>query len=73
MPTVQADLKKTSEKALLILVIADKLAGVYKSHEHGCAIMPICVIYDALPVNLKQEKSHEFNMVIWVSRRSLLG
>lgn len=54
MPTVQADLNKPSEKALLILVIADKLAGVYKSHEHGCAIMPICVIFDALPVNLKQ-------------------
>lgn len=32
------------EKASLIWVIADKLVGVYKPHEYGNVILPMCVI-----------------------------
>ena len=32
------------EKANLIWAIADKLVGVYKPHEYGNVILPMCVI-----------------------------
>ncbi len=32
------------EKANLIWAIADKLVGLYKPHEYGNVILPICVI-----------------------------
>ena len=32
------------EKANLIWSIADKLVGVYKPHEYGNVILPMCVI-----------------------------
>lgn len=32
------------EKANLIWAIADKLVGVYKPHEYGKVILPMCVI-----------------------------
>lgn len=32
------------EKAALIWAIADKLVGVYKPHEYGNVILPMCVI-----------------------------
>ena len=31
------------EKANLIWAIADKLVGVYKPHEYGNVILPMCV------------------------------
>ena len=32
------------EKANLIWAIADKIVGVYKPHEYGNVILPMCVI-----------------------------
>lgn len=32
------------EKAALIWAIADKLVGIYKPHEYGNVILPMCVI-----------------------------
>ena len=32
------------EKANLIWAIADKLVGVYKPHEYGNVILPMCVV-----------------------------
>ncbi len=32
------------EKANLIWAIADKLVGVYKPHEYGLVVLPMCVI-----------------------------
>lgn len=32
------------EKANLIWAIADKLVGIYKPHEYGNVILPMCVI-----------------------------
>lgn len=32
------------EKANLIWAIADKLVGVYKPHEYGNVVLPMCVI-----------------------------
>lgn len=35
---------RVQEKANLIWAIADKLVGVYKPHEYGIVILPMCVI-----------------------------
>ena len=32
------------EKANLIWAIADKIVGVYKPHEYGNVVLPMCVI-----------------------------
>lgn len=55
------------EKANLIWAIADKLVGIYKPHEYGNVILPMCVIkrfddtlaptkQDVLETNAKLEK-----------------
>ena len=56
------------EKANLIWAIADKLVGVYKPHEYGNVILPMCVIKrfeDTLaPTREKVLKTEKYSSVM---------
>ena len=63
-----------SEKAALIWAIADKLTGVYKSHEYGEVILPLTVIrrFDCILADTKDAVLEKYESVKDLPMRDVL-